>query len=233
MLILAIDTSTVAASAAVMDENKLYGEIFTDLKLKHSEKLMFLVDDLLKNLRLSINDIDIFACGMGPGSFTGLRIASACIKGFAQPQNKKIIGVSSLEACAYNQYALENERIIPIFDAQQDSFYTAVFRKNHDKFDRMGADCVLKIDDFISVLNSSEEKNVLCGDGVIAHREYLKDSLGDKIAFAPSKDILPKASAVASLAFEKAQKNVFFTYEDFMPNYIRKSQAEVNYKAKI
>lgn len=233
MLILAIDTSTVAASAAIMDENKLYGEIFTDLKLKHSEKLMFLIDDLLKNLRMSIKDIDVFASGVGPGSFTGLRIGAACVKGLAQPENKKIVGVSSLEACAYNQYALDTERIIPIFDAQQDSFYTAVFRKNHDKFDRMGTDCVLKIDNFIDIVNLSEAKSVLCGDGVIAHRQRLAEALGDKIVFAENKDLLPKASSVAALALKKAEKGQFYTYEEFMPNYLRKSQAEVNYKVKI
>ena len=93
MLILAIDTSTAAASVAVADEKKLYGEMFTDLKLKHSEKLMLMTDALLKNLRMNISDIDAFAFGKGPGSFTGLRIAAAAVKGFAQPENKPVNAV--------------------------------------------------------------------------------------------------------------------------------------------
>ncbi len=96
MLILAADTSTQAASVAVGDENKLYGEIYTDIKLKHSERLMFLVDDLLRNIGMKIGDIGMFAVTVGPGSFTGIRIAMAGVKGLSQCAGKPIAGISSL-----------------------------------------------------------------------------------------------------------------------------------------
>ncbi len=233
MLILAIDTSTAAASVAVMDENKLYGEMFTNLKLKHSEMLMPITDALLERLRMKISDIDAFAVGGGPGSFTGLRIASAAIKGFAQPKNKPIVAISSIEACAYPQAVCEGEIIMPIFDAQQNSFYTASFTRKASSIERLSEDRVEKIDEFVEKIKQLNGKVLLCGDGVVAHKGDLENLLGDKCNFAPSSMMFPKASAVAELALEALKKGEMDNYSTVLPNYIRASQAEVNYKVKV
>ncbi|MCR4723550.1 MAG: tRNA (adenosine(37)-N6)-threonylcarbamoyltransferase complex dimerization subunit type 1 TsaB [Eubacteriales bacterium] len=227
MKILAIDTSTIAASAAVMDENKLCGEFMTDLKLKHSEKLMFLIDGLLDNLRMNINDIDAFACGRGPGSFTGLRIAAAAVKGLAQPGNKPIIGVSSLAACAYAQISRENEFIIPIFDAQREEVYTGIYAHDRTGFSCITPDCIRNAEEYFTTLEERGGKYVFCGDGVLKYMERIKIQLGEKAAFSGNELLMPRASMVASLALQQYEKGQYDDYGTFMPEYIRGTDAQV------
>lgn len=233
MLILAIDTSTAAASVAVADEKKLYGEMFTDLKLKHSEKLMLMTDALLKNLRMNISDIDAFAFGKGPGSFTGLRIAAAAVKGFAQPENKPVMAVSSLAATAYMQCVADGFIIAPVFNAQQQSFYTASFKMKNGSLVRLNEDRVEKIDSFEKCFEGTYEKIVFCGDAAVVHRETLGKMFEGRSLFAKPALNYPRASAVAALAQEMISAGEYDSYADVLPNYIRASQAEVNYKVKV
>ena len=227
MMILAIDTSTIATSAAVMDENKLCGEFMTDLKLKHSEKLMFLIDGLLDNLRMSINDIDVFACGRGPGSFTGLRIAAAAVKGLAQPDNKPIIGVSSLAACAFAQTSRENECIIPIFDAQREEVYTGVYTHDRTGFACVIPDCIRNAEEYFTSLREKGGKYIFCGDGVLKYREEIIKKLEENAAFSGNELLMPRASMIAALALRQYNEGQYDNYETFMPEYIRGADAQV------
>ena len=120
MKILALDTATVVATVAIADEEKLYSETTIHSKKKnHSERLMLLIEEVLKNSGLELKDVDLFSCTVGPGSFTGLRIAIATVKGLAQSLNKPVIPLSTLEALAYN-LSFCKEIICPIIDAQRD-----------------------------------------------------------------------------------------------------------------
>ncbi len=233
MLILAIDTSTAAASVAVADEKKLYGEMFTDLKLKHSEKLMLMTDALLKNLRMNISDINAFAFGKGPGSFTGLRIAAAAVKGFAQPDNKPVAAVSSLASTAYMQCVCDSFIIVPVFDAQQQSFYTASFKMKDGALLRLSEDRVEKIDSFAKCFEGVSDKLVFCGDAAAVHKERLSEMFEGRCLFASPALNYPRASAVAALAQEMIAAGEYDGYANVLPNYIRASQAEVNYKVKV
>ena len=116
MKILAIDTSALTATVAILSEDTLLGEISTTTKLTHSQTIMPMIDELLKKVNLDISDIDLFACSEGPGSFTGLRIGIGTIKGLAYGLGKPVVGVSTLEALAHN-IAFSDFVIAPIMDS--------------------------------------------------------------------------------------------------------------------
>lgn len=231
MLILAIDASTIAASAAILDEEKLHGEIYTDYKLKHSEKLLPLVDTLLNDLRMTMQQMDVFALSEGPGSFTGLRIEAATAKAFAHACDKPIIGVSTLEACAYFQGRFSGF-ICPILDAQQNSVYGALFENTNRALRRETADAAIPLMDLIDQIPS--DSNVLfCGDAVKKFHAQIVERISTHAFFANHSTMMPRASAVAEIALYKMQNGVSSDYKTFLPNYIRVSQAEANYEIKL
>jgi len=126
MKILAIDTTGVAASAAVVREGKLLAEDVLNYKLTHSQTIMPLVDDVLKKTETDLKTIDYIACSEGPGSFTGLRIGAATAKGLALGLGKKIVTVPTLDVLAYNIFGTENI-ICPIMDARRSQVYSAFY----------------------------------------------------------------------------------------------------------
>ena len=224
MLVLAADTSTQAASVAVGDENKLYGEIYTDIKLKHSERLMFLVDDLLRNIGMKIGDIAMFAVTVGPGSFTGIRIAMAAVKGLSQSSLKPIAGISSLECCALGAGASEGQYIYPILDAQRSDVYTARFRKEGGRVIREEEDRIMDINDLAERVDSAGGRCVISGDAVFRFRDAV--SSWDNAVIAPAEKLLPHASCLIAPALEMYREGTLTDCMNIVPSYLRRSQAE-------
>lgn len=223
--ILAIDTSTVAASAAILDNGHILGEVYTAYKLKHSEKLLPLIKHLLVDVRLSLNDIDYFAAGSGPGSFTGLRIGASTVKAFSHVNKKPIVSVSSLYACAKNLQGM-NDVICIIFDAQRRDAYYNIFLNKSGKLVPLYEDSIINIDDLTDKLKDYD-KVLFAGDGVIKYRDIIKESLSDKTIFADDYNLLPKASGVARIAQDYIDENKnIYSYDNYLPNYIRVSAAE-------
>lgn len=229
MIILAIDTSTVSASVAIMDENKLHGLYSTNYKLKHSEKLLPLIESLLEQINMTLSDMDAFALTVGPGSFTGLRIGAATIKGFAYATGQPIIPVSTLEALAYSQENFTGI-IAPILDAQRNQVYCAMFRNVDDKPERLCEDSSLGIDEFCEKLLSElkeGEKALFLGDGVAKFHEKIISLMGDKAKFADSVSCMPSAAYTAKAALQSGRRESAYSLD---LNYIRKAQAEENLK---
>jgi tRNA threonylcarbamoyladenosine biosynthesis protein TsaB len=224
MLILAIETSTIAASAAVIGENKLYGEAFTDFKLKHSEKLLPLIDHLLADLRMKLDDIGAFAVGAGPGSFTGIRIGAATVKGLAHAADKPFVVVSSLEACALGQTYFPGH-ICPIFDAQRSEVYTSLYLFEGEKLMRLSEDGSMGIEQLTARLENCEEV-LFCGDGLYKYAETLKNCLR-RASIASPLTAMPRASCVGALALEKLKEGRDVSdYHSFLPEYIRAPQID-------
>ena len=127
MKILAIDTSSAVASAAILEDGKLIAEYILNNKKTHSQKIMPMIDEIIKDSDLTINDIDVFAAAYGPGSFTGLRIGVATAKALAHAVNKPLVEVSTLEGIAYN--AVYSDLLLcPIMDARRNQVYNAVYK---------------------------------------------------------------------------------------------------------
>ena len=231
MKILAVDTSATAASVAVAEENKLIGEFSINTALTHSQTLMPMVDELLKNTGLSVNDIDAVAVNAGPGSFTGVRIGVAAVKGIAFPKNLPCVSVSTLESMAYNM--LGNDCIVcSVMDARCSQVYNALFRVKGCTVTRMTDDRALSLTDLKNELRNINEKVVLAGDGAVLCSKFLGEEL-ENIMLAPFNNRIQTASSVAYAACEKINNGETVKADELMPVYLRLPQAQRELNKKL
>ena len=231
MKILAVDTSATAASVAVAEENKLIGEFSINTALTHSQTLMPMVDELFKNTGLSVNDIDVVAVNAGPGSFTGVRIGVAAVKGIAFPKNMPCVSVSTLESMAYNM--LGNDCVVcSVMDARCSQVYNALFKVNGYTVTRMTDDRALSLTDLKLELQNIREKIVLVGDGAVLCSKFLDSEL-ENVMLAPFNNRIQTASSVAYAAFEKIKNGETLTADELMPVYLRLPQAQRELNKKL
>ena len=213
MLILGIDTSTKICTCSIFDsENGVIAETSLSVKKNHSNIVMPIIDNLFKISDLNINDIDKIAVAIGPGSFTGVRIALGIAKGLAMALNKPLIAVNELDVLEAIAEGNENE-VIPLIDARKERVYYK-YQGNY-------------IDDYLINLISNFDKNkkyVFVGDGAINYTNILKDNLGENAIVLPMYNSFPRASVLCELALNKEEANIY-TLE---PEYISKSRAEKN-----
>ena len=211
MLILGIDTSTKICTCSIFDsENGIIAETSLSVKKNHSNIVMPIIDNLFKISDLTINDIDKIAVAIGPGSFTGVRIALGIAKGLAMALNKPLIAINELDILEAIADGNENE-IIPLIDARKER----VYYKYQNKY----------VDDYLINLISNFDKNkkyIFVGDGAINYKNILKDNLGDNAVILPMYNSFPRASILCELALNKEEANIY-TLE---PEYISKSRAE-------
>ena len=214
MLILGIDTSTKICTCSIFDsENGVIAETSLSVKKNHSNIVMPIIDNLFKISDLNINDIDKIAVAIGPGSFTGVRIALGIAKGLAMALNKPLIAVNELDILEAIANGNENE-IIPLIDARKER----VYYKYQNKY----------VDDYLINLISNFDKNkkyIFVGDGAINYKNILKDNLGDNAIVLAMFNAFPRASVLCELALNKEEANIY-TLE---PEYISKSRAEKNF----
>ena len=214
MLILGIDTSTKICTCSIFDsENGVIAETSLSVKKNHSNIVMPIIDNLFKISDLNINDIDKVAVAIGPGSFTGVRIALGIAKGLAMALNKPLIAVNELDILEAIASGNENE-IIPLIDARKER----VYYKYQNTY----------VDDYLINLISNFDKNkkyVFVGDGATNYENILKDNLGDNAIVLPMYNAFPRASVLCEIALNKEEANIY-TLE---PEYISKSRAEKNF----
>ena len=214
MLLLGIDTSTKICTCSIYDsEAGIIAETSLSVKKNHSNIVMPIVDNLFKISDLNIKDIDKIAVAIGPGSFTGVRIALGIAKGLAMALNKPLIAVNELDILEAIASGNENE-IIPLIDARKER----VYYKYQNKY----------IDDYLINLISIFDKNkkyIFVGDGAINYKNILKDNLGENAIVLPMYNAFPRASILCELAINKEEANIY-TLE---PEYISKSRAEKHF----
>lgn len=220
MNIFAMDTSSLTATVAVLSDDKLLGEYTVSNKLTHSQTILPMTDELFKGVSMTLNDMDVLSVCVGPGSFTGLRIGMATVKTFSQALSKPIIGVSSLDAIAYNFYGADDYIVCPIIDARRDEVYNALYLNG----EKTVPDRALHIDALLEEL--SGKKVIFAGDGVLVQKERIISKENEKWTIAPQNLLLPKASSVAYSAYQRAQKGDYDDCFTLNPVYLRKSQAE-------
>ena len=229
MLILGLDSSAVAGSCAlceVSEEKKtVMAASFVNTKLTHSQTLMPMVEDMLKSCDVELKDIDLFAVNSGPGSFTGIRIGVAAVKGIAFAMGKPCVGVSTLNSLAYNLTGFDCIACA-VMDARCNQFYNALFEVNAEKITRITPDRAISAIDLTEELNRySSKKITLVGDGAeLAYRSIN----GSNIALAPLTVRLQRAENVclAATGYESV------TARELLPSYLRLPQAERERLAK-
>ena len=222
MKILALDTSATVASVAITDCETPLAEYTLNAKNTHSETLLPMVESALGALSLKVNDIDLFALSAGPGSFTGVRIGAATVKGLAFASGKPCVEVSTLESLAQNLVFKEG-LICPVMNARRSQVYTALFRSNGKELERLMPDSALSIEELDAILTEYGEDIALVGDGYeICEQGFSKTEL----CFVPHALRLQSALSVASVALKKHENGELCTDSALSVNYLRPSQAE-------
>lgn len=226
MKILAIDTSAKAASVCIAQEDRIIGEFFINTSLTHSQTLMPMVEQLCKNAQTPLSEIEAIAVNAGPGSFTGVRIGVAAVKGLAFENSLPCAAVSTLESMAYNAPGF-NGIVCAVMDARCSQVYNALFRVNSGRVERLCDDRALALSDLQTELqNFAEEPVLLIGDGAEITYAFLRESFPN-VSLAPCNIRTQTASSVALAAFERiSQGEVLLTDEQLMPVYLRLPQAQ-------
>ena len=224
MLILAFETSAKAASVALLDGNKLLGESYQNTGLTHSQTLMVMAEDMLKQCGKSVSDVDAVAVAEGPGSFTGVRIGVAAAKGFAWGGELPCYGVSTLEAMA-ESLGIYQGYVCPCMDARRSQVYNALFYVNHGEIRRIREDRAIALADLKEELKNLEESIFLVGDGSNLCYNTLSKEVPN-LVLPPEHRMHQRAAGVAILAAKKAAAGDPGDGNALTPNYLRLSQAE-------
>lgn len=229
MKILAIDSSAGAASVAVTEDKKILSECYINKGLTHSQTLIPMVDFALKNAGMKTQDIDVFAVTNGPGSFTGVRIGVAAIKGLAMGADKPCLGVSTLEAMANSLRLWDDFTICCVMDARCSQFYTANFYCENGILTRLTPDRAISSEELIGELECIDGKIVITGDGAELLYNKVKDTIPETV-LAPENLRWQRAYGAAVLAAEN--KENFVPGEKLEVSYLRLPQAERELKKK-
>lgn len=219
MRLLSFESSSVSASVAVTDGEILLGQSFQNVGLTHSRTLLPMAEALLANTGLSLSQIDAFAVSAGPGSFTGVRIGIATVKGLAAAAGRPCAGVSSLEAAAFG---LDTARdICAVMDARAGQVYNALFRWEGQCLTRLCPDRAISMEDLEKELLDSEKEYILVGDGAKLCYNSLNKA-ADQLSLAPPHLRYPQAYGVA----RAADRVPFGDADALAPFYLRLPQAE-------
>ena len=231
MLVLSVDSSYSTATCALIKDDKILAEINLNDKKQHSVILMRLIDSILKEYEIDINDIDAFIISRGPGSFTGLRIGMATLKGLAFASKKPLISVSTLDALAYNSISFQGI-ICPIMDALRDNIYTCLYKNENNNLTPLIKEQCLNINELVTILKKQTLPIIFVGDGVAKHKEFLQENIPNSF-FAPNHSNFPKASSIGELGIKKINDGVIENIDSINPIYLRKSQAEREYEKRM
>lgn len=221
MKILALDSTALVASVALCEDDKLLGELTLNNGNTHSQTLLPMVEFLLKQFDMTPCDVDLFAATAGPGSFTGVRIGVATLKGLAFGTNKPCAAVSTLEALAYNLKDFDG-LVCPVMNARRKQVYTALFRASNGHLTRLMDDSAIAIAELDEKLKEFDEPVRLCGDGY----DITKDLLTHPIIPVSERYRHQSAFSVAEVALQKYQSGDVGTDLNLSPVYLRLSQAE-------
>ena len=232
MNILAIESSAVAAGAAILKDGQLISESFLNVGLTHSQTLLPLIENTLHAAKLTTDDIDIIAVAAGPGSFTGIRIGVAAAKGLAFTKNTPCYGISTLEGMAWSA-ATENMLLCPVMDARCMQVYTALFESRNDVIERLHADSAVRIDALRELLIQHNKSVLLFGDGAEKFAPVLKEA-GIDIHLAGTAIRMQHANGIALAAMHRYTNAIPpIAPEQLVPDYLRLSQAERERQNKL
>lgn len=215
------------STCAVMEGNEIIGEYTINQNMSHSEKLVPMIKELLDNLNLRPKDIDLYGVALGPGSFTGLRIGVGTVKTLAHLFDKPIVGISTLEALAYN--LPYNKTIVPMIDARRNRVYTGIYTWQGEELKTLKEEEAIEIEKLFEILDDYEDI-VISGDGSQVYKDVIRENLGDRIKVATAGANICRASSICDLAKRNYERGLVDDYYKIAPEYLRPSQAERSLK---
>lgn len=235
MRVLAIDSSGMTATVAVVEDTQTIAEYTVNFKKTHSQTLLPMIDTMGKMIELDLKSIDAIAVAGGPGSFTGLRIGSATAKGLGLALEKPLIHVPTVDGLAYNLYGCQ-DIICPIMDARRKQVYTGMYtfarreleesKETELVLDVLEAQNASPIDELIERLNIHGRPVVFLGDGVPVYQDVIREKMRVPFSFAPASANRQRAAVVGALGIQYYKEGKFETAMEHQPDYLRVSQAE-------
>ena len=230
MKILALDSSGLVASVVIVEDESLLAEYTMNYKKTHSQTLLPMLDEITRQIELDLKTIDLIAVAAGPGSFTGLRIGSSTAKGLGLALEKKVVGIPTIHALAYNLFGCE-QVVCPIMDARRNQVYTGIFTFEKEdlgeefqyKFKVLKDQAAVPIETIIRELNDLGKEVVFLGDGVPVFKGKIKEQMSVPYSFAPAGFNRQRAATIANLATKGYEIQ---DAGEHRPEYLRLSQAE-------
>ena len=232
MKILAIDSSGLTATVAVLEDDRLTAEYTINYKKTHSQTLLPMLAQLKESIELDLNTLDAIAISNGPGSFTGLRIGCASAKGLGLALDIPLIQVPTVKALAYNLFG-SSELVCPIMDARRGEVYTGIYSFVKTSGGVFEYECETVMDNvpmpvlqLIDRINELQKPVIFNGDGVAVYKDIICENIKVDCSFAAPAFLYQKASSVATLGMEMFAKGETVTAAESSPIYLRLSQAE-------
>jgi tRNA threonylcarbamoyladenosine biosynthesis protein TsaB len=220
--ILTLDTSSNCSSVALSDGTTLLGECLLGEDRCNSGRLLDSVAGLLAAARLTPDALDAFAVSLGPGSFTGVRVGIATVKGLALATGKPALGFSSLAMLAMN-LPFGAAQVAPLFDARKNEVYAGLYRCGALP-EPLQDDAVVAPEQFLSAIDAP---TLFVGEGAVRYRDLIQATLGELALFPPWHAHLPRASAGAVIALQDGLAGNFIPLALLNPIYLRASEAEL------
>ena len=229
MKILALDSSGLVATVAVVEDDILLAEYTVDYKKTHSQTLLPMLDEIRNMIELDLSTIDAIAVAAGPGSFTGLRIGAATAKGLGLALNKPLVEIPTLEGLAYQLWGTDR-LVCPLMDARRNQVYSGIYRFVLEgqgfRMETVKEQCAVDISVMIEACNQLGKEVIFLGDGVPVFAAKLAEQLTVPYSFAPAHCNRQSASGVAALACVYYAQGKTVTAAEHQPEYLRMSQAE-------
>lgn len=224
MRILALDSSGLVASVAIVEEEGTIAEYTINYKKTHSQTLLPMLDEVVRMCGIDLNTIDGIAVSGGPGSFTGLRIGAATAKGLGLALEKPLIHVPTVDALAYNLYGTQGV-ICPIMDARRNQVYTGIYTFE-ETFQVVEEQMAVSVVELIEKLNAQTQIVTFLGDGVPVYKDQLLEGLRVPVRFAPAHMNRQRGASVGVLGIHYMEEGRVEPARDHKPDYLRVSQAE-------
>lgn len=242
MKILAIDTSSKNAAVAILENQNTIIELNNDDEKTHSQKLMPMIDEAFKKSNLSLDDVNLISCCVGPGSFTGVRIGIATAKAFSDSKNIPTVGISSLEALAYNLN--QDGLICSLINANNGNVYAGLFeivegrtlksKLNFLAFKDLNGDISLNsLRDFVDVNNKLYSNIYFVGDGAVLYKDLIEKLVFKKYLITVIEDQSSTGISIGKVGYTKYKNGEYGDSSFLSPIYLRKSQAELALEEKI
>jgi tRNA threonylcarbamoyladenosine biosynthesis protein TsaB len=228
MYILGIETATKTGGVAIVSEAGVLAEYTLNIEVTHSERLMSTVDRVLKDTGFTLANVDGFGVSIGPGSFTGLRIGLATIKGLAFATGKPVAAVPTLKALAWN-IPFSRYPVCPLLDARKSEVYAALFRHDGSDYDQEMPETVISLAEMAGTMN----RDILfTGEGARLFAGEIEKIFGDRAHFASLSSTAPSAASVAEIALMMLKAGQQTMPDALVPMYIRRPEAEVAWEKR-
>ena len=220
MKILAVDSSGLVASAAIVEDETLTAEYTVCHRKTHSQTLMPMIAEIIKMTETDMSTFDAVAVAGGPGSFTGLRIGSAAVKGLAEGIGKPVVSVPTVDALAMNLWG-SSDLVVPLMDARRNETYTGIYTFDDNGLVILRTQCAVPLDEIINDVNGRGNRVIFLGDGVPVFREQIELKVKVPFRFAPAHMNKQRAGAVGVLACRYFSEGKYMDAAEHSPDYLR------------